>query len=146
MLRKIVLVGLVLAGGSVLALAQGPSKLEVTVKIPADVPSFKGQTLEVLLFEFDPKIADKPASKFDQVVLKDFSHEMGKETVKEVTLGEKAKDGKTNAARSYYATVFVLRNGARTHIGEQDGKKGILCRVLTDGQPSKVNMVVRPVQ
>ena len=148
MLRKIALVGLVLSLGLGLgvALAQGPSKLAVTIKVPADVPSFKDQTLEVRLFEFDAKIADKPADKFDQLVIKDFAHENGKETVKEVTLGEKAKGGVTRPMRSYYATVFVLRNGVRTHIGEQDGKKGTLCRVFTDGKPSKVNMVLRPVQ
>jgi hypothetical protein len=146
MLRMIALVGLVLATGLGLAFAQGPSKLEVTIKVPADVPSFKGQTLEVQLFEFDPKIADKPAEKFDQAVIKDFSHEQGKETVKEVTLGEKAKEGKTTPMRSYYTTVFVLKNGVRSHIGEQDGKKGTLCRVFAEGKASKVTMVLRPVQ
>jgi hypothetical protein len=52
----------------------------------------------------------------------------------------------TKPKMRYYITVFVLDDaGKRTHIGEKDGKAG-LCLVLTDGQPNKVTMIVRPVR
>jgi hypothetical protein len=41
--------------------------------------------------------------------------------------------------------VFVLKDGKRTHIGEQGGKSG-LCKVLTQGNPSSVKMIARTVR
>ncbi|MSQ94309.1 MAG: hypothetical protein EXR98_07105 [Gemmataceae bacterium] len=124
-------------------LAQESAKVNITVQIPAKADSFKDQQLEVLLFEYDPRIADKAATQLDKHLLKTFAHTTGKETRQEITLGEKTK---VDAKMRYYVTVFVLDStGKRTHIGEKDGKSG-LCNVLTNGNPSKVTSIVRSVK
>jgi len=119
------------------------AKVQAKVQIPATLASFKDQQLEVLLYEFDPRIADKAATLIDKHLNKSFSHTTGKETSVEITLGEKAK---LQPMMGYYLTVFVLdAAGKRTHIGEKDGKAG-LCSVLTKSNPSKVTMIARPVR
>lgn len=122
-----------------------PSKVTGEVVIPADLASFGKLQLEIKLYEYDPKLADAPAKLFDELVIKDYSHAKDKETKTPFVLGEKANGGKTNPGRSYYLTVFVTQDGKRTHIGEKDGKPG-LCKVLTDGHPNKVTLVVREVK
>jgi hypothetical protein len=126
------------------ALAQDETtKVQVKVQIPAKVAAFKDQQLEVRLYEHDPRIADKAATLLHKQLKQSFSHEAGKDTVVDIALGEKAK---LQPKMGYYITVFVLdAAGKRTHIGEKDGKSG-LCNVLTKGNPSKVTMIVRPVQ
>jgi hypothetical protein len=122
-----------------------PSKLEVEIVVPAELASIEKQQLEISLFEFDPRIADKPADLFDSKKEAVFAHTKGKETKMTFTLGDKVNNGKTNANKSYYVTVFVLKDGKRTHIGEKDGKSG-LTKVLTNGQPNKVTMILREVK
>ncbi|MBM3992616.1 MAG: hypothetical protein FJ303_00440 [Planctomycetes bacterium] len=124
-------------------LAQDAAKVEVVVHVPSKVDSFKDRQLEIRLYEFDPRIADKGATLLDKHLDKSFTHDAGKDRLVVVTLGAKAK---VDPKMRYYITVFVLdAAGKRTHIGEKDGKAG-LCLVLTDRNPSKVTMIARPVR
>ncbi|MCC9609063.1 hypothetical protein LOC68_07115 [Blastopirellula sp. JC732] len=110
--------------------------------IPKTVGSFAGHTLEIKLFEFDPFLADVSAKLVDQFDAKEFGHTAGETTELEFTVGGKLEPRQD---RSYYITVFVLKDGQRTHMGELDGKPG-LCKVLTEGNPSEVKMIVRAVR
>ena len=143
MRNRLVLCAVMAMATSSLARAQESAKVQATVQVPAKLDSFKDQQLELLLYEFDPRIAGKKATQIDKHLNKTFSHATGKDTAVEITLGAKAT---INPKMRYYITVFVLdAGGKRTHIGEKDGKAG-LCLVLTDGNPSKVTTIARPVR
>ena len=93
--------------------------------------------------------ADKPNStKVTGTVLtpksmKDYAHKAGKETKTKITIGEA---GKITAGMSYYLTCFVIdAKGKRYLMGEKDGKRG-LCKVLTGGNPNKVNLILRDLR
>ena len=119
------------------------SKLTATVIIPKDVASFEGLKLRLMLFEYDPFLADAAADKFDEVEVKDFAHAQGTETKKEFVLGEKINGGKVRPRRKYYlVTDIVDADGKRTHYGDCAHRKG-LCSVLTDGAPKKVEVKLR---
>jgi hypothetical protein len=121
-----------------------PSKVTGEVLLPAGLASFEKLRLEVTLWEYDPRLADASATRFDEVVVKDYAHTKGKETRTAFTLGENVNDGQTNRGKAYYLTVFVTQGGKRTHIGEKDAKPG-LCEVLTDGRPNEVTLTIRAV-
>ncbi|PQO40211.1 hypothetical protein [Blastopirellula marina] len=110
--------------------------------IPASVGSFAGETLEIKLWEFDPFLADASARLADEYVAKDFGHAEGEATELKFNVGGELKPRED---RGYYITVFILKDGQRTHMGELDGKRG-LCKVLTKGNPSEVKMIVRDVR
>lgn len=112
------------------------------VTVPDIVKSFNDRVLEIKLFEFDPTVADKKADLVAHFEKKNFSHEMGHETVVPFSLGGERipKPG-----LQYYITVFVLDGEQRTHIGEIDGKRE-LGRVLLSAQPSTVKVVLREVE
>jgi hypothetical protein len=132
--------GLILLLGSD-ALAQESAKVQVTLKIPAKVASFKDQRLVVYLSHDNPlKGDDARDTPVDRHINKTFSHTKGKETVLTLTLGEKAKLN-TKVQYTVSATVFDSKS-KRTHIGESDGQS--LCRVLTNGSPNRVTFLVRP--
>lgn len=112
------------------------------IVVPATVPAFADQRLEIKLFEFDPRLADVSATLIDEYEAADFGHEGEEKTKHAFGVGT---DFEPRDNRSYYITVFVTKDGKRTHIGERDGKPG-LCKVLTDGNPSEVTLVLRPVR
>jgi hypothetical protein len=41
----------------------------------------------------------------------------------------------------YYLTLFILKDGERTHMGEVTGE--FLCTVLTQGEPNNVTLTVK---
>ena len=110
--------------------------------IPKTVGSFEGHTLEIKLWEYDPFLADASAKLVDEFGVEKYSHEGGKETETTFLVGGKLEPRQD---RRYYITVFVLKDGKRTHIGEKDGKSG-LCKVLPQGNPSLVKMIARTVR
>jgi hypothetical protein len=122
--------------------AQESAKVEVTLKIPAKVASFKDQRLVVYLSHDNPlKGDDARDTPVDRHIDKTFSHTKGTETVLTLTLGEKAKLT-TTVHYAVTATVFDPKC-KRTHIGERDGQS--LCYVLTYGSPDRATLVIRPV-
>lgn len=131
--------GLILLLGSD-AFAQESAKVQVTLRIPAKVASFEDRRLVIYLSHDNPlKGDDARDTPVDRHIDKKFSHTKGKETVFAVTLGEKAKLN-TKVQYAVSANVFDPKS-KRTHIGESDG----LCHVLTYGSPSRITLVVRPV-
>jgi hypothetical protein len=124
------------------AFAQESAKVEVTVKVPATVASFKDQRLVIYLSHDNPQKGDDARdTPVDRHIDKTFSHKKGQETVLTLTLGEKAKLNR-NVQYAVSVTVFDPKS-KRTHIGECDGRS--LCYVLTHGSPSRIPLVVRPV-
>jgi hypothetical protein len=121
-----------------------PSKVKGTVVVPAELASFEKLRLEIQLWEYDPRLADVKASLLDELVVKDFAHRNGKDTRTDFSLGEKVNGGKTSSGKAYYLTVFVTQGDQRTHIGEKDGKPGMI-KVLTDGKPNEVTLAVRAI-
>jgi hypothetical protein len=110
--------------------------------IPKTVGSFEGHTLEIKLWEYDPFLADASAKLVDEFGAKTYGHMQGKDTETSFSVGAKLEPRKD---RRYYITVFVVKDGKRTHIGERDGKSG-LCKVLTQGNPASVKMIARAVR
>lgn len=110
--------------------------------IPENVGSFQDHALEILLWEYDPLLADASATLVDKFLVEKYSHNEGQATETPFAVGSALKPRED---RRYYITVFVLKDKNRTHIGELDGKSG-LCKVLTQGNPSKVTIIARPVR
>lgn len=108
-----------------------------------DLATFEGQTVELLLFEYDPRIADKAATQIDKLDLPNFKHTNGTETVKAFSLGEK---GKLQPGMNYYLTAFVVAGKNRTHIGKGDHVQEPFNKVLTNGQPREVTIRFRAVK
>ncbi|MCX7664431.1 MAG: hypothetical protein N2112_02670 [Gemmataceae bacterium] len=136
---------LVLLGVSPLASSEDKKSAKVTGTfiIPKTVPDIQGQTVEILLFKYDTRLAGKAADLVEKIEIKDFKHESGKETSQEFTIGAKAD---LEEGMGYYMTLFVLKDGNRTHMGEAEHAPKNLCKVLTMGNPNKIKMTVLPVR
>ena len=119
------------------------TKVTGTITVPKDVKAFSKLVLEVRLYEYDPRIADKAADLVDILIVKDFTHIEGKENVEKIELGAKAKIA---AGKSYYVTVFVLDGDTRTHMADLDHAKGNLGKVLTNGAPSEIKGTLRSLK
>lgn len=117
------------------------AKVTGTIVLPKELDSFDGRVVEIQLFKIHPLLADAPADLVEKVELKDFAHTKETETKKEFVIGAKAK---LESDKKYYVTLFILKDGKRTHIGEVPGK--FLCTVLTNGEPNKVTLKVRSVR
>jgi hypothetical protein len=109
--------------------------------IPKDVPSFAGRTVEIRLYKIHPLLADAPATLVDLVEIEDYAHTQDEESKTPFVIGgnEKLEPGSM-----YYVTLFILKDGKRTHMGKVPDK--FLCKVLTNGEPSKIEMAVNPVR
>jgi hypothetical protein len=143
-MRLTVLLALLLLLGVAFAEDKKDPTAEVKVKIvvPKTLESFKGRKLEVLLFKYDPLIADKAADLVDSFEDKTFAHTQGTDTVKELSLGGKAK---LEERRSYYVTLFILDGKTRTHMGDCEHAKGF-AKVLTNGQPNVIKATFRELK
>ncbi len=113
-----------------------------TYTIPAKMPSFAKSTLDIGLYQYDPRIADKPATVVDQIKIDQSSHVQGMTTRELFALGRNAKEDPT--AR-YYVTFYVLKNGKRTHTGRCSHNPRGLCNVLGPNGPSKIKLTVHPI-
>lgn len=118
------------------------TRVEGTLVVAGKLGSFAGRVVEIRLYEFDPFLADVAATLIEKLALKDYGHTQGTETRTPFVIGAK---GTLKERMKYYVTLFVLRDGKRTHMGEPAHRKG-LCTVLTGGQPRTITMTVRPVR
>ena len=117
------------------------TKVTGTVLTPKTVKDYAALTLEVRLYEYHPFIADKPADLVAELNHANYTHKAGKETKTQFALAVKIMPG-----MSYYITCFVIdAKGKRYLMGEKDGKRG-LCKVLTGGNPNKVNLILRDLR
>ncbi len=117
------------------------TKVTGTFTVPKEQASFEKLTLEVRLYEYDPKVADKGADLVEKVEVKDFKHEKGKETVEKFEVGAKGmiKDGK-----AYYLSLYVLDGDTRVSRGDLSHDAG-LGKVLTDKFPREVKATARQI-
>lgn len=125
------------------AIAAPPRSAHVAVGITAPVAlaGFDERQLEVRLYAHEPLLADAPATLVD-LWRGPFSHRGGEPTTLWVDLGDAAP---LEPRLRYYVTVFLLKDGNRTHIGEQQGRSGPI-DVLTDGHPARIEALFRPVR
>ncbi len=112
-----------------------PKSAQVTGRfvIPANDSPVAGMTLKVILFEYDPRLADVSANALDTVLVKEVKHTKGKATVVKFVVG-KGKRIKDN--RNYYLSVRGYVGDKYTYYGKPN--QGGIGRVLTDGHPRKV--------
>jgi hypothetical protein len=121
----------------------GTAKVTGTVVTPKAVNNISGFTLELRLYEYDPFLADVSADLVAKLRVKNLAHKKGKETKTAFTLTESSN---IKPRRSYYITCFVIDAKGKRHLmGEKDGKRG-LCKVLTGGNPNKVNLILRDLR
>ena len=119
------------------------AKVTGTVIAPKAVKDIAGLTLELRLYEYDPMLAGGSATLVAKLRMNDVAHKKGKETKTKFTLAEGAS---IQPRRSYYLTCFVVdAKGKRYLMGEKDGKRG-LCKVLANGNPNKVNLILRDLR
>lgn len=121
--------------------SQNTAKVTGTFVLAKDLESFDGRVVEIHLYKIHPLIADKAADLVEKLEIKDFGHVKGTESEKEFVIGAKARLEKD---MKYYLTLFILKDGKRTHMGEVPDK--FLCTVLTNGEPNKVTLKVRAVR
>ena len=105
----------------------------IVLDLLSDHANVDGVTLTLILFEYDPRLADAGANKLDEVNIADVSHKKGEATVIEFTVG---KGKKTRADRGYYLSARGYRDGDYVYYGTP-GQGGI-GRVLTEGHPHVV--------
>lgn len=121
-----------------LADAAGPG-VEGEFQIQAQDKTIAGVTLLGRLYEFDPRLADAPATLVDKVEVANVAHTTGKATTVKFALGAKVT---VKADRRYYVTVHgysegkVASNEHYVYYGTPE--KGDLAHVFTDGKSSAV--------
>lgn len=117
------------------------TKVTGTFTVPKEHASFDKLTLEIRLYEYDPRLADKQADLIEKVEVKNFKHEKGKETVEKFEVGAKGtvKDG-----RAYYLTLYVLDGDTRVSRGDLSHDAG-LGKVLTNNHPREVKATARQI-
>jgi hypothetical protein len=116
-----------------------PAKTQVVVKVPDNFESFQNQHLEVVLYEYDPRVKGRE-TLVDKHSDKAFSHNRFAETTIAISLGANAQ---MKPAMHYYVTVEAYNAaGKRTLIGEKECKRGI-SNVLSEGKANQVTMIVR---
>lgn len=119
------------------------TKVEGSFLLAKELGTFAGRVAEVRLYAFDPFLADKGADLVEKIEFAKFAHTQGKETKKSFVIGAK---GTLDPKMRYYLTFFILENGNRTHIGACAHSGKDLCKVLTGGQPAKVEIKVREIR
>jgi hypothetical protein len=119
------------------------AKVTGTLVTPKTVKAYAGLELEIRLYEYHPFIADKPADLLGKFNQKNYAHKTGAETKTQFIIGDASNIKK---GMSYYITCFILdAKGKRILMGEKEGKRG-LCKVLTGGNPNKVNLILRDLR
>lgn len=113
------------------------------VFVPAALESFEGLTLQLQLWEYDPRAVDRPAALLDRVELHPAVHDRGRDSASPFQLGGRGDQGGIRPGFRYYVTCFLRAGERRTHVGEPEGREG-LCRVLTEGHPREVRLILRP--
>ena len=63
------------------------TKVTATVKLPKELASFTGRTLELRLYEYDPLLADVSADLVEKIAKAKFSHSKGKPTELKIEIG-----------------------------------------------------------
>lgn len=123
-----------------------PKGVSVSIVLPKPNLDMKDNVLEAKLWEYDPRLPDETATVIDEVSEASFGTEFLFQKVAHPTettfsLGCRFKPRED---RGYYLTVFVLKDGKRTHVAESTDKRAT-CHVLTMGEPKSAKFVLKPV-
>lgn len=113
--------------------AADSAQVDGVFTIPADHADLKGMTLRIILYEYNPFLADAGADKLDQLELTKVAHKKGKATTLKFVVG---KDKKTRGDRQYYLSVRGYRGKEYVYYGKP-GQGGI-GKVLGNGNPVNV--------
>lgn len=142
-MRRLLSLSLIVFASNAFAADNESTKVTGTATVPKSVASFEKLTLEVRLYAYDPRIADKPADLVDKLEIKNFKHAMGTDTVEKIELGAK---GKLDPNLGYYITTFVLDGKERAFIGDIQHAPDGFAKVLTGGQPREITATVRSLK
>lgn len=123
--------------------AQESAKVEVTIKISDKTPGFQGNRLVVMLYHDHPNQQDRGLTGVANHVDRKFSHQLGRETLVTITLGDEVKI-KPGVQYSVDVTVFD-EDSKVTHVSEVNGLRGAF-NVLTNGASNKVAVLLKPAQ
>jgi hypothetical protein len=121
----------------------GTARVTGVATVPASAASFTGRVLEIRLYKYDPRIADKGADLVEKVEVMGLSHTKGEATSRKFSLGGKEKLEK---GMGYYITLFVLDGGKRTHMGRCEHVKEPFNKVLTNGMPRGVKATLNQIK
>ncbi|MCE9552004.1 MAG: hypothetical protein K8T91_01315 [Planctomycetes bacterium] len=117
------------------------ARVDGTFTIPADHAAIDGMSLTLILYDPDPTLADAPADKLDELNLANVSHQPGKATVINFTLG---KDKTIRPDHRYYLSARGYRDGKYVYYGNP--AHGGIGRVLTEGNPIEVKFTGQRMQ
>ena len=92
------------------------SRVDVTVELPATLGSFDDAALVAILYEFDPRIADKAADEVDRVVVRNLGHQQGIEQTLRFNIGDSINSPRPD--RRYYVSCRVYED-----LGDKDAFK-----------------------
>ena len=92
------------------------SRVDVTVELPTTLPGFDDAALVAILYEFDPRIADKAADEVDRVVVRHLGHQQGIEQTLRFTIGDAINNPRPD--RRYYVSCRVYED-----LGDKDAFK-----------------------
>ncbi len=115
--------------------AADSARVDGTFTIPADHADIQGMTLKVILYEYDPFLADAAAKPLDTLELPKLAHKKGKATKLKFTVG---KNKKVSSRRQYYVSVRGYRGKEYVYYGKPS--HGGIGKVLGDG-PVEVKYV-----
>ena len=111
-----------------------PTRVQVTVEIPSELPSFDDTALVAILFEFDPRIADKPADEVDRVVVRHLGHQQGIEQTLRFAIGGKLNN--VQAERRYYVSCRIYEDPGEKQF--QQGKQVHYCHNEHPQAPGRI--------
>lgn len=100
--------------GKVPERAPDSARVDGLFVIPADHADIQGMTVKVILYEYDPFLADAGADKLDELDMPNVVHKKGKATSLKFTVG---KDKKIRGDRKYYLSVRGYRGKEYVYYG-----------------------------
>lgn len=117
-------------------------KVEGVLSIAKGLASFSDSRIELILYRYRSNTRDRKAEAVGTLTLLEFTHQQGQEDEKNFIIG---KDSPRDPASSYYLSVYVVKDGTRTHIGKCATSPDKQCTVLDGKHPGKVQIIIEPL-
>lgn len=114
------------------------SSISISIVVPLELNSFEDRQLELKLYRYDKRVADKPA-KLVAHAFQILSHKQGVSSNVRMKL---PKQKQVNEDDSHYLTTFITDGGRRTHVGTRGSQKGLI-PVLPD--TFEIELSMKPV-
>jgi len=123
--------------------AEQSAKVTGHIITPKTVKDYAGLVLEIRLYEYDPLLADAPATLIGTFSKKNYAHKTGSETKTKFIIGDAAK---IKPRRSYYLTCYVIDAKDNRMLMGKKKDKSFLCHVLTNGHPNKATLILKDLR